>query len=65
MTAPHLMKDLGIDRDALAPALAAALFGMTMGSPGVGALGDRWGRRPTRLCATGAKRSADTCTAKD
>jgi MFS transporter, AAHS family, 4-hydroxybenzoate transporter len=52
MAAPDLVKDFGIDRSALAPALAAALLGMAFGASGVGALGDRWGRRPALLAST-------------
>jgi MFS transporter, AAHS family, 4-hydroxybenzoate transporter len=52
LMAPDIVRDFRIDRDALAPALAAALFGMALGAPGVGAFGDRWGRRPALLLST-------------
>jgi AAHS family 4-hydroxybenzoate transporter-like MFS transporter len=50
--APALVTDLGIERSALAPALAASLVGMAVGAAGIGAIGDRWGRRPAVLLTT-------------
>jgi MFS transporter, AAHS family, 4-hydroxybenzoate transporter len=50
--APALIKDLHVERAALGPALAASLLGMALGAAGIGALGDRWGRRRTLLLST-------------
>jgi AAHS family 4-hydroxybenzoate transporter-like MFS transporter len=50
--APALLTDLGVERGALAPALAASLVGMAVGATGIGAVGDRWGRRPALLLST-------------
>jgi AAHS family 4-hydroxybenzoate transporter-like MFS transporter len=50
--APALIADFDIARSELAPALAASLLGMAVGSVGVGALGDRWGRRRALLLST-------------
>jgi MFS transporter, AAHS family, 4-hydroxybenzoate transporter len=50
--APALVNDLGVERAALGPALAASLVGMALGSAAIGALGDRWGRRRTLLLST-------------
>jgi MFS transporter, AAHS family, 4-hydroxybenzoate transporter len=52
MAAPDLVQDFGIQSEALAPALAAALVGMAIGASLVGAMGDRWGRRPALLLST-------------
>jgi MFS transporter, AAHS family, 4-hydroxybenzoate transporter len=50
--APALVDDLGVERAELGPALAASLVGMALGSAGIGALGDRWGRRRALLLST-------------
>ena len=50
--APALVGDLHVERAALGPALAASLVGMAIGAAGIGALGDRWGRRHTLLLST-------------
>jgi AAHS family 4-hydroxybenzoate transporter-like MFS transporter len=50
--APALVGALQVDRAALGPALAASLVGMAIGAAGIGALGDRWGRRRTLLLST-------------
>lgn len=52
MAAPALVNDLGIEHSALAPTLAASLFGMALGASTIGAVGDRWGRRPALLLST-------------
>ena len=50
--APALVGDLQVERAALGPALAASLVGMALGATGIGALGDRWGRRRTLVLST-------------
>jgi AAHS family 4-hydroxybenzoate transporter-like MFS transporter len=50
--APALVGALHVERAALGPALAASLVGMAIGAAGIGALGDRWGRRRTLLLST-------------
>ena len=50
--APALVGALQVERAALGPALAASLVGMAIGAAGIGALGDRWGRRRTLLLST-------------
>jgi MFS transporter, AAHS family, 4-hydroxybenzoate transporter len=52
LAAPAIVVDLGIDRAALAPALAAAIVGMTVGAAVIGMVGDRWGRRPALILST-------------
>ena len=47
--APLLTADFHVERAALAPVLAASLFGMAIGSFAIGPVGDRWGRRPALL----------------
>jgi AAHS family 4-hydroxybenzoate transporter-like MFS transporter len=47
--APTLTAEFGVDRAALAPALAASLIGMTLGGLGLGPIGDRVGRRRALL----------------
>ncbi|MED5609747.1 MFS transporter [Pseudomonas sp. JH-2] len=43
--APELVRDWGIERAQLAPAFAAGLFGMLLGSVGFGPVADRHGRK--------------------
>ncbi len=50
--APALVTDLRVERAALGPALAASLVGMAIGAAGLGALGDRWGRRNALILST-------------
>ncbi|HEX7036614.1 MAG TPA: MFS transporter [Pseudomonadales bacterium] len=50
--APALLVDFGVERSALAPALAASLGGMAVGAAGIGAFGDRCGRRPALILST-------------
>jgi AAHS family 4-hydroxybenzoate transporter-like MFS transporter len=47
--APALIAELGIQRSALGPALAASVIGMSLGAVAIGPVGDRWGRRPALL----------------
>lgn len=47
--APGIAEEWSIDRAALGVVLAAELLGMAMGSIVIGALADRYGRRPTIL----------------
>ena len=47
--APLLTSEFNVERAALAPVLAASLFGMAIGSFAIGPVGDRWGRRPALL----------------
>ena len=50
--APAIATDLGVDRKALAPALAASLIGMAIGGFVLGPWGDRYGRRPALLLSS-------------
>ncbi len=43
--APSLVREWGLNRAALAPAFSASLFGILIGAPVMGFLGDRIGRR--------------------
>ena len=43
--APSLVREWGLDRAALAPVFSASLFGILIGAPVMGFLGDRVGRR--------------------
>src|ERR1700722_407471 len=49
LVAPLLTKEFHIAPASLGPVLAAALIGMAFGGFALGALGDRFGRRPTLL----------------
>ena len=49
LAAPAIIKEWGVSRLAIAPALGGGLAGMVLGSMIGGLLGDRWGRRPTIL----------------
>jgi AAHS family 4-hydroxybenzoate transporter-like MFS transporter len=49
---PIVLKEWQIDRVDFAPALAAALIGMSFGSGLGGLLGDRFGRRPVLIAST-------------
>jgi len=42
---PDLIRSFGVTRDALTPVLSASLFGMLLGAPVAGMLGDRFGRK--------------------
>ncbi len=48
---PGMVAAWGIDRASMAPALSASLFGMLVGTPVAGYLGDRLGRRPVILAS--------------
>jgi AAHS family 4-hydroxybenzoate transporter-like MFS transporter len=50
--APTLTSAFNVSREALAPALAASLIGMALGSLVVGPIGDRVGRRKALLIST-------------
>ncbi|MEX3982243.1 MFS transporter [Paraburkholderia sp. EG287A] len=50
---PSLLRDWAISREAVAPVVAAGLFGMAIGSVSVGALADRYGRRIALICSIG------------
>jgi MFS transporter, AAHS family, 4-hydroxybenzoate transporter len=47
--APALIAELGIQRSALGPALAASVIGMSIGAVSIGPVGDAYGRRPALL----------------
>jgi MFS transporter, AAHS family, 4-hydroxybenzoate transporter len=49
LAAPALAAEFGVERSALAPALAASLLGMACGGFALGPWGDRRGRRPALL----------------
>lgn len=49
LAAPLLTREFRVSPASLGPVLAAALIGMALGGFVLGALGDRWGRRPTLL----------------
>jgi MFS transporter, AAHS family, 4-hydroxybenzoate transporter len=49
LVAPLLTREFHVAPASLGPVLAAALIGMALGGFVLGALGDRWGRRPTLL----------------
>lgn len=50
--APALLRDWSLKPEALGPLFGAGLFGMLMGSTGLGMLADRIGRRPVIIGAT-------------
>ncbi len=49
---PILLVEWSVERATFAPALTAAIVGMTVGSAGGGALGDRWGRKKLLVGST-------------
>jgi MFS transporter, AAHS family, 4-hydroxybenzoate transporter len=51
LASPALARDWGIERPALVPAFAAALIGMAVGGFVLGAIGDRYGRRPAIMAS--------------
>jgi AAHS family 4-hydroxybenzoate transporter-like MFS transporter len=57
---PAIIKDWGVTRGAFAPAVAAGLFGMALGSAGGGIIADRLGRRRA-LAASVLLFGAATC----
>ena len=54
LVAPSLVREWGVTRAALGPAMSAALVGMACGAPLGGALGDRCGRRAALLAGVAA-----------
>jgi MFS transporter, AAHS family, 4-hydroxybenzoate transporter len=50
--APAIVADIKLDASALGPLFAAHLVGMVLGSGSSGLIADRYGRRPTIICAT-------------
>jgi len=52
--APDLVRALGIEKAALGPLLSASLFGVLLGAPLIGALGDRVGRKRLIVVACAA-----------
>jgi AAHS family 4-hydroxybenzoate transporter-like MFS transporter len=68
--APPLTKLWAIERSALGPVFAAALFGMVAGAAGIGRLGDRYGRKTAlvvscALVAAGSLASAAATSPTD
>jgi MFS transporter, AAHS family, 4-hydroxybenzoate transporter len=49
---PHLIAEWHIDRAAMGPAISAGLFGILFGSPILGFVGDRWGRKIAIVIST-------------
>lgn len=52
--APDLVRALGIEKAALGPLLSASLFGVLLGAPLIGSLGDRLGRKRLIVIACAA-----------
>ena len=50
--APELTRMWGVERSAMGPVLSANLFGIFIGAPLLGWLGDRYGRRPLIIAGT-------------
>jgi MFS transporter, AAHS family, 4-hydroxybenzoate transporter len=50
--APELTRLWGVERSAMGPVLSANLFGIFLGAPLLGWLGDRYGRRPMIIAGT-------------
>jgi AAHS family 4-hydroxybenzoate transporter-like MFS transporter len=51
-TAPAIIKDWGVEKQALGPVFSAGLFGLLIGALLVGPLADKIGRRPVMIAAT-------------
>jgi AAHS family 4-hydroxybenzoate transporter-like MFS transporter len=51
-TAPELTRMWGVERSAMGPVLSANLYGIFLGAPILGWLGDRFGRRPLIIAGT-------------
>jgi AAHS family 4-hydroxybenzoate transporter-like MFS transporter len=51
-TAPAIVKDWGIEKQALGPVFSAGLFGLLIGALIAGPLADKIGRRPVMIAAT-------------
>jgi AAHS family 4-hydroxybenzoate transporter-like MFS transporter len=51
-TAPAIVKDWGIEKQALGPVFSAGLFGLLIGALLAGPLADKTGRRPVMIAAT-------------
>lgn len=47
--APSLLSEWGVEKSALTPVFSAGLFGMLLGSTGLGMISDRFGRRPVLI----------------
>ncbi len=50
--APELTRMWGVERSAMGPVLSANLFGIFIGAPALGWLGDKYGRRPLIIAGT-------------
>ncbi|MDR2212767.1 MAG: MFS transporter [Pseudomonadales bacterium] len=50
--APDLTRFWGVERSAMGPVLSANLFGIFLGAPLLGWLGDKYGRRPLIVSGT-------------
>jgi AAHS family 4-hydroxybenzoate transporter-like MFS transporter len=51
-TAPAIVKDWGVEKQALGPVFSAGLFGLLIGALIAGPLADKTGRRPVMIAAT-------------